>query len=255
MKYYIETACERTEHLYMLLKKSKKEVFRLTEKKCPTCELSSKEETTYIFSPAKKFEKKDVLLLKNNSVVISGNITDETKKLFEAKKIIHKNLLTDMLYSIKNNVLTAEAILALVITHTKRSIFEEKILILGMGNLGTATAKMLTQLGLEVSCVNYTEERYFQAYHFSKIVYLGDEFKKHLKDYSVIINTAPAKLFADEELPLIKKDTVFLETATGTCLSQEKAEHFKYILCPALPSKFMPHSAAELMYEYIKKNA
>ena len=206
---------------------------------------------TYIFSPAKKWNKAEAECLTNCTTVICGKISEEISEIFKHKQIKHINLMNDEIFTVKNANLTAEGVLSLLIEHSPKSMFENNVLILGAGRIAKALAILFSKLGINFSMVRYNKEKFPECYTFCDNCYLGEEFKKDIAKYDVIINTIPQVLFTLEDLEMFANDTVFIETASIDCLDRSKVKNFDFVPAPALPQRYCQVSAAKIMLESI----
>ncbi len=205
----------------------------------------------YVFSPAKKLTDKEILSLPDEITLYSGKIEDRFIDILKQKRIKHCNFMTDEVFAIKNAMLTAEGVLPLIIENTPRSIYQNNLLILGGGRIALSLAVLFGKLGLNFSVANFNPIKFPSTNIYTKNTYFKYSFLKDIKNFDVIINTIPATIITDNVANKINRDTLFIETASVNCLDKSMATHFKYLLAPALPSKFSIESAGKLMYESI----
>lgn len=239
MKYFIDLSDARNKALYKLLESEGLSVNQL----------EFNEVGTYIFSPAKRFEVDEVLKVPEGSVVFAGNLKEEIREIFGDKKLKHVNFLDFEDFAVKNAVLTAEATLPVLIEHTDRSVFDQKILIMGLGRIGKALAILFDKLGVDYSCM-VTERELDYASIYARKYFTKKELLNKALNFDTIINTIPTKMFEDKDIGRIADETVFIELASIKCLDDTKA-NFKFIWALALPTKYTPMSAAELMKEVV----
>ena len=201
-----------------------------------------------IFAPNKKFDKDFCESLPSGITIFSGNISQEIAEVFAKKNIRHINFLSDEIFAIQNSHLTAEGILGLLIYEQEKSIFDTNILILGSGRVGKTLAELFGKIGVNFKMAANSLATYESCFYFSKNNYLGDDYKNHLGEFDVIINSVPSKILSQEDADKIKSNCLFLEIASISTLEGLEYE-FKYVLCPALPQKFSAESAGKLLYE------
>lgn len=204
-----------------------------------------------VLSPAYKWSVELAKKLPHNINIVCGAISQEVQDIFENKNIKYFNLMADEDFVIKNATLTAEGALADLIFYTKKSIFECNILILGSGRCAKAMAYLLFKLGVKFDLTMRDEHKLKQSQLICNKAVNWQEYKNNLKDYDVVINTIPTKLFEEEDLAKFKENCVVLELASKQCLQDLKMQNFSYILCPALPSKYTPQSAGNLIFDYL----
>lgn len=204
-----------------------------------------------VYSPAKKFDLSEALSLPSGITVYCGNVCEQIQKIFKEKYITVKNLLKDEIFAIENAKLTAEGVLSIIISNTDKSIFEQKILLLGGGRITKACCVLFKKLGVNCSVASFSQSEYFNAFYYSDKRYLGNDFYKEVGLYDVIINTRPFLYITDDKVDKIKKDALFIETASENCLNVTSVKNFKYFLAPKLPQKFSPYSAGRIIAEKI----
>lgn len=205
-----------------------------------------------VLSPAYKWSIELARLLPAGVSVVCGAISTEVNDEFKQKGICYYNLMADEDFVLKNATLTAEGTLADLIFYTKKSIFDCNILILGSGRCAKALAYLLYKLGVKFDLTMRDEYKLKQSQLLCNKAVNWIEFKDNLKYYDVVINTIPTKLFDEKDLPKFKEGSVVLELASKQCLQDLKTEKFSYILCPALPSKYTPQSAGDLIFNYLE---
>lgn len=204
-----------------------------------------------VYSPAKKFDLSEALSLPSGITVYCGNVCEQIQKIFKEKYITVKNLLKDEIFAIKNAKLTAEGVLSIVICNTDKSIFEQKILLLGGGRIAKACCVLFNKLGVNCAVASFSKSEYFNAFYYSDKQYSGNDFYKEIGLYDVIINTRPFLYIQDDKLDAIKKGALFIETASEKCLNLANVKNFKYFLAPQLPQKFSSYSAGRIIAEKI----
>ena len=239
LKYFVELTDERNKALHKLL----------TKQGVDTHPMEYNNAGTYIFSPAKRFALDEALAIPKSSIVFSGNLKDEIKQIFDERKITHINFLDFEDFAVKNAVLTAEGTLPVLIKETPASIYEQKVLILGLGRIGKALAILFDKLGIDYTCM-VTPRELDSANIYAKDYFLKEELLERVGGFDTIVNTIPVKVFEDGDLKYINDEAVFIELASNKCLDDTKAK-FKFVWALALPTKYMPMSAARLMDEVI----
>lgn len=143
-----------------------------------------------------------------------------------------------------NAVLTAEGILALIMTSTSRSVYEQRYDIIGSGHCGLALAEMMGRLGLSLRIVSRSAA---QKLPWPQIRL--DDWQKQ-QPWDVVINTAPARIIHRDLVNRWNKRPLILDIASGAVgVSQEAAamEGMKVIRAAELPSRFCPESAGRIL--------
>ena len=203
-------------------------------------------------SPAFKFENQLIKSLPNNITIIAGNINPEFEAEIKEKNIKHINIMLNEDFVLKNANLTAEGMLCDLIANTTQSMYKENILIIGSGRVAKAVGYLFYKLGLNFDFAMRNEKEYNHMKLFSRKCFLGESYKHELKNYNVIINTVPALLFTQKDENKFKMGCYVFELASKRCLECINDKYLNYVLCPALPSKYAPKTAANLIIEVIK---
>ncbi len=212
-----------------------------------------KEKDVLVLSPAFKMSKEFAGKLINKIFLVCGKVEDEVKQIFEEKDIKYFNLMEDETFVLKNATLTAEGFLADIILNTQKSIFNQKFLILGGGRVCKAVALMFYKLGVSFDVTTRKEEKLLPFQLLADNIVDWNQYRLELKNYDCVVNTIPAELFTKQDESLFKDGAVLFELASKKCLNKEAEGGVKYVLCPALPSKYTPESAGILIFEYLQK--
>ena len=208
-------------------------------------------EDIVILSPAFKCKVEDAKALPKNITIICGAVSEEVKMVFNKKLIKHYNLMEDETFVLKNANLTAEGMLADLIFYTKKSIYDCNILILGGGRVAKAVALTLFKLGINFSISMRNDNKLIESQLITKNILSWQDYKENLFNYDVVINTIPSKIFNEEDLSKFKTNSVVFELASKQCLEGLSFKNFTYVLCPALPAKYCPEAAGELVYKFV----
>lgn len=243
--YYIDITDKRNIALAALLKEHGKQVEEFSWDK------QIEKNSTCIFSPSKKFSTEMAENLLNDIVLYAGALSSEVVSILNNKNIIYHNLMLDEVFTIKNANLTCEGVLALILEHSDKSIYENNILILGGGRITKAMAVLLNRLGVKFAIVSFNKLKFPEYYLYSPKCYFGYLFVEDLNNFDIIVNTIPANIINKEVLAKIAPNTIFIETASVNCLNKEKVTNFNYIEAPGLPQKYSAKTAGKLMFENI----
>lgn len=203
-----------------------------------------------VVSPAYKWEKEVLLKIKSGTTVFGSKLQEELKDF--SKKLNYICLMDIEDFVVENARLTAEGFLADLIINTDKSLYEQKILVLGNGRVAKAVWYLFYKLGISFDASMRRESEFNLSKLIANKSYLGETYKDHLLQYDIVINTIPARLFTLEDEKYFKKGSVLFELASKKCL-EENFEKVKYVLCPALPSKYTPKSAGKLIYNEVIK--
>lgn len=247
MEFYLDTSDKRINYLKTFLSQKKLHTHEINEESVKNLSDNS----IFVYSPAKKWAEQSLQELPDNITLFCGKINSGFQKILEDKNIKHTNILEDEHFTMENARLTAEGVLGLVIENTEKSLFENKILLLGAGRITKACAILFGKLGLNFSIATFNKNEFENCFYFTSENFLGFDFTKKLKDFDVIINTRPIQFIDEEIINQIADGTLFLETASINCLDSSKVKNFNYLLSPALPQRFCALSASKLMFNKI----
>ena len=249
MNFYLDFNDKRLPYVYDMLKNKNIKIFKFDFEN--TFNISNGD--VVVLSPAFKWNEELANKLPNNISVICGKVSEQVLNIFNTKQIKYFNLMGDEDFVLKNAILTAEGMLADLILNTNMSIFDANILVLGGGRVAKAVGVLFNKLGLNFDMSMRDNFKLLEGQLVCKNLINWQNYKKELTNYDVVINTIPVKLFEKEDLTNFKKNSVLFELASVKCL-QDEANNFKYVLCPALPSKYTPQSAGKLIFDYLRNN-
>jgi len=250
MIFYVDTTDKRNQYLLKELNEKGMQV------KVYNTSVKGIENGDFIvFSPAKKLEEKDILSIIKGVTIVGGNQSEIVNKFLQKKGIKYINLLNDEAFAIKNALLTAEGVLFNIISCTDKSIFNNKIAILGAGRVGKAICQLLNKLNLDISLYLFQNDDFDNSIYFCDKVKSATRLNEDIKNFDIIINTVPFEILTEEILKNISDKAVVLEIASKSCLDKNKLYlyNFQYIEAPALPQKFCAETASEIMLESIFK--
>ena len=245
MKIFLDHLDKRTKYLKTKLKKYE------TYEAVFNNYIKANDGDFFIFPPNKKWGEEEIKQLPNNIVLFCGKVDNFCLKILEEKNIKYINFLNDEKFAIENAKLTAEGILALIIENSPRSLFENNILLLGGGRITKAFSMLLTKLNIQFCIASFQESGCLESQFFCKKTYFAYKFLTDIKNFDVIINTRPFEFLQENDIKKIRKNTLFIETASKNCLDETKAKNFLYLKAPALPQRFCFESAANLLLEKI----
>lgn len=180
----------------------------------------------------------------SNAVIFAGKLNDEWREILKENDIHY--YLEDEGFIWHNAVLTAEAFLS-SFYNTKRAILGKKFVITGFGRVAKMVAHTLRSMGAEIciavrSNVQLNEAKAFryEAVDLNEVGEIDGDF---------FINTIPAKWLDEQYNKKISMPIFDLASYPG-CL-QEGINRKQYELLPALPGKFFPEDAGNVLYESI----
>lgn len=180
----------------------------------------------------------------SNAVIFAGKLNDEWRNVLQKNEIHY--YLQDEGFIWHNASLTAEAFVS-SFYNTKKAIQGKKFIITGFGRVAKMVAHILKSIGAEVSIAVRSDVQLSEAKAFRyEAVYL-DHVGEVVGDF--FINTIPAKWLDEQFNEKITIPVYDLASHPG-CL-QDGVIRKQYELLPALPGKFFPEDAGNVLYESI----
>ena len=218
--------------------------------------LSKDGETVHAEFSKNKILLKDLIKYVKGKTLIAGAVPQKIYNLAQANNVKIIDLMKDETLTVLNTIATAEGAVAIAIQRTKRILQGSNVLILGFGRVGKVVAKKFAALNSKVTCAARKLEDFAWmqvcGYNYTNINNLG----ANLKDYDIIINTAPALILTEERLKYVKKDCLIIDLASKPggvdVLAAEKLGlNFEWAL--ALPGKVAPITAAKHIKDTLDK--
>lgn len=154
---------------------------------------------------------------------------------------IRVDLLEDPLYLAENAYITAECALEIALTRLPCTLRDCPVLIVGWGRIGRCLAKLLGNLGANVTVAarNASHRAICQAlgYESGDVPFLGPQLPR----FRLIFNTVPAPVFTEDQLSRAK-NCVKIDLASRQGLLGEDV-----VIARGLPGIHMPESSGELI--------
>ena len=182
--------------------------------------------------------------INKNCLIWGGSPSDTTDApTFGYRKITQRDN-----FRVKNSVYTAEGALALAITESKVALCESNVFVLGYGYLGKECARLFSAVGANVTVYTTNPSELFHAAEHGFPTKTLAELS--VLDRAILLNTIPSPVL--DTLPVVckKVPALLIELASVPCLTKY-VEGLHILPAGALPSRFSPVSAAELMYDEI----
>ncbi|MGI6169298.1 MAG: NAD(P)-dependent oxidoreductase [Christensenellales bacterium] len=214
-------------------------------------ELSCKDSIMVLSLTATQDKIDNVLrLLSPGCVVFGGRISDENLRYSQSCGLQYIDLLSYEPFSILNAIPTAEGALHLAIEHTSHAINGARVLVLGYGRVGKATARLFSAAGARVDVLTQSpQERALARLNGLRslaLVRLTSRFSRA----QIVINTIPARILGRAELRLLPPKCLIIDLSSppgGTDHQEAQRLGLTSLHALALPDKYAPQSAAEYM--------
>lgn len=195
-------------------------------------------------------------LINENQTLISGAIHKGATDILTKRDIPYYDLMTFQSFKEANSRLTAEGLLKDIIEICPFSIPESNILLTGYGNCGKYIASVLSLLGGHITIYNRNKSYDCMAKMsgFTAMTTLpaNDEIKK----FNLIINTIPSVIFTPEHLKHIHPKACLLDIAGspgGFQTDIVKEKNLTFRVCPGIPGKTSPMTAARIICHIINE--
>ena len=184
-------------------------------------------------------------ILKENDIktIFVGNANNKLKELCNVKNIKLYELLKMPEFVIDNAFLTAIGLVA-YLNQKSLAITDQKILIIGFGNIGFELAKVLKAYKCEFSVYPNTSEE-------EKFVRLLGYKIADFNDFDIAVNTIPRILEWDYSIFKTKRVIDVASAPYGFDINEIYKNDIKYEIVSAIPSKFAPTSAAIIIKKHI----
>lgn len=195
-----------------------------------------------------------IRLLKPGQLVFGGNIPTSTVSKGLEKNVLFVDFLKDKHLIWENAALTAEGLIAKMITVTDFSLSSSNVLIIGYGNCGKNIASRLKSFHSKIFIYDHTKEHQTLAKDNGYIPIKYDNLSDELKNFHIIINTVPSNVLNDFHLTQINKSCMLFEIASkpyGLTPEMIKKHNLSLITCPGIPGITAPKTAGEIIAKSI----
>ncbi|RHW39593.1 dipicolinate synthase subunit A [Lysinibacillus yapensis] len=180
----------------------------------------------------------------SNSVIFSGKLNEEWKDILKRNEIYY--YLEDEGFIWHNAALTAEAFVS-HFYNTKRAIQGKKFIVTGFGRVAKMVAHILRSIGADVSIAVRSNVQLNEAKAFRYRAVDLENASNLEGDF--FINTIPAKWLDEAFNEKINMPIYDLASYPG-CLQDDVIRN-SYELLPAMPGKFFPEDAGNILYQSI----
>ena len=146
----------------------------------------------------------------------------------------------------ENAELTARGALGYILTEYGRDVTDLRIGIVGIGRIGSRLLHYLVMLG--ASPTAYTTRESLAR----ELCEWGIDAPRDFagaEEMDILVNTAPAKSFDEEQTARILEKTQILDLASGRIFPEGE----NVVKLPSIPEKFYPESAGEVYAKYVLK--
>lgn len=160
--------------------------------------------------------------------------------------------------AIYNSIATAEGTIAEILQNCPRNLHGAKVMILGYGICAKTLAVKLKGMSAEVCIAARSEHALMEAYANGYRMIKLEKMSEIIKEYSIIVNTIPARVIGRKELECVNEETEIYEIASfpyGVDMDMANELGITVKVCPSLPAKYAPVSSAEILKQYIMEKS
>lgn len=208
------------------------------------------DENGMITAPCEKINPAEIhSLLKSDAVIFAGKADKRLEDIFKGKEIIDYMEREEL--SLKNAVPTAEGAVEIALNELPVTLNGLKVLIVGLGRIGTALAEILKGFGADVTA------SVRNAKGTAKARILGIKSvctNKMDTDYKLVFNTVPELIFDSELLSRFDDETLFIDLASkpgGIDFDSASVLGKKVVWALGIPGKTAPVTSGEFIAETV----
>lgn len=199
--------------------------------------------------------KEDLLeYIRAGQRIFAGCMDEEWKRAAGEKGAVCCDYMEEQTIALYNSIATAEGTIAEILRTYPQNLHGTQVLVLGFGKCAKTLAAKLKALDAKVSIAARSAaalmEAYTNGYHTVKLEVLSGV----IGEYSVLVNTIPARILTGQELSHLKEEAVIYEIASfpyGVDTEAAKELGVQVYICPSLPAKYAPVSSAKILKQYI----
>lgn len=160
---------------------------------------------------------------------------------------VQYDYLLDEPLAVQNAALTAEAAVSLAISQMSAGLSGSRVLVVGFGRIGKCLARKLQALGAAVTVASRrADDRAWCA----ALGYRPEQTRVYARGltYDCILNTVPAPVFTEAQLPALRCPLIDLASAPGGLPAGSEPPE-DYLPAHGLPGRFAPERAARILKE------
>lgn len=191
--------------------------------------------------------------IKPGTILLGGRIAPEVYQLPRTQRteLIDYYLRPEL--AEWNAIPTAEGCIGVLMEHNKRTLWKQKVLVIGFGKVGRALAVRLTALGAAVTVAARSPAQRALAESLGCGAVPLDDLNRPM-DYPMVVNTVPAMLLAEPQLKMLPSNSIIVDLASkpgGTDFAAAKALGHDAIHALALPAKCAPITAGQFLAQTV----
>ncbi|MDR0752264.1 MAG: hypothetical protein LBF12_06780 [Christensenellaceae bacterium] len=206
----------------------------------------------YVFSLTTRVDYDDLAKLPYGSIVFLNMLTDTTREYAKLSNLICIEYFKNEPFLIRNAILTAQGVLALILQNTAKTLKELSVMLIGYGRVGKACSLLFHDNNINHAIVNRESKHLYEGLLLTESVFDINQFPYYIDEYEIIINTIPSLILTQSVIKNIRQDALIIDLASqpgGIDFNATKKHNIKSIHALGLPGRFAPKTAAN----YIKK--
>ena len=189
-------------------------------------------------------------LLRQDALIFAGKVNSSLRNALPDHEIIDYLLSEEL--NLKNAVPTAEGAVQLALEEMPVTLNGARVLIVGMGRIGTALAQILKGFGADITVAVHNQRGAAKA----RLQGIRSIPTRRLGGgYSLVFNTVPKMIFDKDMLGRFNSKTLFIDLASkpGGIDFDAALEHgIKAIWALGLPGKTAPVTSGEIIAETVR---
>ncbi len=192
--------------------------------------------------------------ISNNQIIFGGKINEHLKLSLSNKKISYYDYYLRDEFALKNAEPTAMGVLAYVMNNSERTLFKQKVLVIGYGRCGRAVCKLFNAVGADVTSASRRYLTIAQAQSDGINAYHLKEINEYVKRADIIVNTVAEKILDKEFIDNISEKAIVIDIASypyGFNYDYAKERGKKITLLPSIPGKYFPETAGSIIADTI----
>lgn len=189
-------------------------------------------------------------------ILFGTGFPDTVLPLVQKKELTILNYTAQPDFLCINSRLTAEGLLAELISNTPFALRDSRILLLGYGNCGEAIGRLLLPLSRKIYVLERETQKLCTLTDCGFFPVTLDTIPDVLPHCDIIINTIPDAVLKEKDLEILPKECRVFDIASapfGFPKDMTSRYDVPYYRLPGLPGKFSPQSAGILIGSMIER--
>ena len=192
--------------------------------------------------------------LKKDSIVFTLVYNEYLNELSKKYHFDYIALMNDKMFKEENAILTAEGLIAYLLTHRLNPLYKTRVLVLGYGDCGKNIIKRLE--GFE--CVLSIYSRNLDNYMENNCTFTSQMDELDFSQFDIIINTIPEVIIYKDAIDQMKKSVMIVDIASypyGIDHHYALNQGFNSIILPSIPNKYAYHYAGIMIYRHLREKS